>query len=147
MNLGYRRQGYLNNHFSYFISWLQDIYGDDYEVTHYIGSKYPTIPPLIEKYRLSELHDPETQSRITGISTFYLSPRDVKPSDAEVAKHLGLIREGQRLITPSSPLREIGLYGRKEMKAFDEFEAFKIPSPYTWQEETGASRVLDRTSH
>jgi hypothetical protein len=139
---GYRRQGYLNNHFSYFISWLQGIYGEDYEVTHYIGSKYPTIPPLIEKYRLSELHNPETQSRITGISTFYLSPRDVKPSDAEVAKHLGLIREGQRLITPSSPLREIGLYGRKEMKAFDEFDAFKIPSPYTWQEETGASQFL-----
>ncbi len=140
--LGYRRQGYLNNHFSYFISWLQRVYGEDYEVTHYIGSKYPTIPPLIEKYRLSELHDPEAQLKITGISTFYLPPRDVKPSDLEVVRHLGLIREGQRLVTPSTPLREIGLYGPREMKAFDAFDAFTIPSSYQWQEETGASRFL-----
>jgi hypothetical protein len=140
--LGYRRLGYLNSHFSYFISWLQSIYGDDYEVTHYIGSRYPTIPPLIEKHRLSEFHDPERQAKITGISTFYLPPRDVKPSSLDVMKHLGLIREGQRLVTPSSPLREIGSYGRKEMQAFDAFKAFKIPSSYTWQEETGASRFL-----
>jgi Tetrapyrrole (Corrin/Porphyrin) Methylases len=140
--LGYRRHGYLNNHFSYFIGWLQGIYGDDYEVTHYIGSRYPTIAPLIEKLRLSELHDPERQLKITGISTFYLPPRDVRPSDLEVMKHLGLIRKGQRLVTPSSPLREIGLYGPKEMKAFDAFAAFKIPSSYTWQDETGASRFL-----
>ena len=140
--LGYRRQGYLNNHFSYFISWLQSIYGDDYEVTHYIGSRYPTIPPFIEKHCLSEFHDPERQAKVTGISTFYLPPRDVRPSDLKVMKHLGLIREGQRLVTPLSPLREIGSYGRKEMKAFDAFEVFKIPSSYKWQEETGASRFL-----
>jgi hypothetical protein len=140
--LGYRRQGYLNNHFSYFIRWLQGIYGDDYEVTHYIGSRYPTIPPLIEKHRLSEFHDPDCQLKITGISTFYLPPRDVRPSDLEVMKDLGLIRNGQRLITPSSPLREIGSYGPKEMKAFEAFAAFKIPSSYSWQDETGASRFL-----
>ena len=140
--LGYRRQGYLNNNFSYFVSWLQRVYGDDYEVTHYIGSRYPTIPPLIERYRLRELHNPETQLKITGISTFYLAPRDVRPSDRQVMKDLGLIREGQTLVAPSTPLREIGAYGPKEMKAFDAFDAFSIPSSYKWQEETGASRFL-----
>jgi len=140
--LGYRRQGYLNNNFSYFVNWLQQVYGDDYEVTHYVGSRYPTIPPLIEKYRLKDLHNPETQVKITGISTFYLAPRDVRPTDPQVAMDLGLMREGQRLITPSSPLREIGAYGPKEMKAFDAFDSFSIPQSYKWQEETGASKFL-----
>jgi len=140
--LGYRRQGYLNNNFSYFVNWLQRVYGDDYEVTHYVGSRYPTVPPLIEKYRLKDLHDPETQFKITGISTFYLAPRDVRPTDPQVAKDLGLMREGQTLITPLNPLREIGAYGAKEMKAFDAFDSFSIPPSYKWQEETGASKFL-----
>lgn len=138
--LGYRRQGYLNRHLSYLISWLQGIYGPDYEITHYIGSKYPTLPPTIEKYPLSRFHDPRIQKRITGISTFYIPPRDVKPSDPAVLKDLGILRDGERVIEPPSPIREIGAYGPKEMKAFDEFRRFRIPPSYQWQEETGAAR-------
>jgi hypothetical protein len=140
--LGYRRQGYLNTNFSYFISWLQRIYGEDYELVHYIGSRYPTIDPLVEKYRLSELHDPETQTKITGLSTFYIPPRDVVPSNYKVAMDLGVVREGQTIIPPKSPLREIGQYGKKEMKAFDCFADFSIPPSYKWQYETGASNFL-----
>lgn len=140
--LGYRRQGYVNRHLSYLISWLQRIYGAGYEITHYIGSKYPTLAPTIEKYPLSRLHDPQIQKRITGISTFYIPPRDVKPSDPEVLKDLGLLREGERVIEPSSPIREIGVYGPKEMKAFEEFRRFRIPPSYQWQEETGAARFM-----
>jgi hypothetical protein len=140
--LGYRRQGYLNSNFSYFVNWLQGAYGDDYEVTHYIGSRYPTVPPVIEKYRLQDLHNPETQLKITGISTFYLAPRDVRRTDSRVAKDLGLLRAGQTVITPANPLREIGAYGPREMKAFDAFASFSIPASYKWQEETGASKFL-----
>jgi Tetrapyrrole (Corrin/Porphyrin) Methylases len=140
--LGYRHQGYLNNHFSYFIKWLQGIYGDDYEITHYVGSRYPTIPPLIENYKLSELHNPENQKKIAGLSTFYIPPRDVTQSDPEILQYLGLLGPGLKLVKPSSPLREIGAYGPKEMKAFDEFATFRIPSSYTWQAETGASKFL-----
>jgi hypothetical protein len=140
--LGYRRQGFLNRHLSYLISWLQRVYGADYEITHYIGSKYPTLPPVIEKYPLSRLHDPQIQKRITGISTFYIPPRDVKPSDPQVLKDLGLLREGERVIEPSSPIREIGTYGPKEMKAFEEFRRFRVPPSYQWQEETGAARFM-----
>jgi hypothetical protein len=140
--LGYRPQGYLNNNFSYFVNWLQRVYGDDYEVIHYVGSRYPTVPALVEKYRLQDLHNPETQLKITGISTFYLAPRDVKSTDPRVAQDLGLLRAGQTLVTPAKPLREIGAYGPKEMKAFDAFDSFSIPPSYKWQEETGASKFL-----
>lgn len=140
--LGYRRQGYLNTNFSYFISWLQSIYGDDYPVTHYIGSRYPTIDPLVDVYPLSRLHDPEVQTGITGLSTFYIPPRDVVSSDPKTAKDLGILQEGQHIVQPTSPLREIGLYGSKEMKAFDAFEQFSIPASYKWQYETAASNFL-----
>ncbi|MBU6953464.1 SAM-dependent methyltransferase [Hahella sp. HN01] len=140
--MGYRRQGYLNNKFSYFIHWLQSIYGADYEVTHYIGSRYPTIDPLIETYRLSELHDPANQVRITGLSTFYIPPMQVVPTDYQTAVDLGVIEPGQKLMTPRSPLREIDRYGPREMKAFDAFKRFRIPASYKWQDETAASRFL-----
>jgi len=127
--LGYRRQGYLNNNFSYFINWLQEIYDNDYQITHYIGSRYPTIPPLIEIYKLSKLHEPETQLKITGLSTFYIPPKDITKTNEKIVQDLG-------------PLREIGKYQAKEMKAFDAFANFKIPSSYKWQENTPASNFL-----
>ncbi len=140
--LGYRRQGYLNTNFSYFISWLQSIYGEDYSITHYIGSRYPTIDSLIEVYKLSELHNPEIQTKITGLSTFYIPPRDVIPAHYQTAQDLGLVKDGQHLVPPKSPLREIGQYGPKEMKAFDAFASFRIPPSYKWQYETAASDFL-----
>ncbi|WP_135079546.1 SAM-dependent methyltransferase [Terasakiella sp. SH-1] len=140
--LGYRRQGYLNNGFSIFVNWLIDIYGPDYEITHYIGSRYPTIDPMIEVYPLHELHNPEVQEKITGISTFYIAPRDVVATNRDMALQLGVVKKGQELITPKSPLREIGEYGPREMKAFDAFKKFAIPKSYKWQEETAASNFL-----
>jgi Tetrapyrrole (Corrin/Porphyrin) Methylases len=140
--LGYRRQGYLNTNFSYFVSWLQRTYGNDYPITHYIGSRYPTIDPLIEIYKLSELHHPEIQTKITGLSTFYIPPRDVVPTHFVTAKDLGIISDGQRIVPPRSPLREIGQYGSKEKKAFNAFANFRIPASYKWQDETGAADFL-----
>lgn len=140
--LGFRRHGYLNNGFSYFVNWLIKIYGPDYQVTHYIGSRYPTIAPLINIHTLIELYDPDIQDTITGISTFYIPPRDVIETDRQTAIELGLLKEGQNLVTPVSPLREIGLYGKREMAAFDAFSKFSIPKSYRWQSDTPASDFL-----
>lgn len=140
--LGYRRQGYLNANFSYFINWLQEIYGPDFAVTHYIGSRYPTVPPLVETWPLSKLHEPPLQAGITGLSTFYLPPRDVVPTDLRTVTELGLLQPGQQLRPPSSPIREIGLYRAREREAFRAFARFSIPPSYRWQEDTAASDFL-----
>jgi hypothetical protein len=140
--LGYRRHGYLNSGFSYFVNWLIELYGPDYQITHYVGSRYPTIEPLIAVHALKDLHDPEIQATVTGISTFYLPPRDVVPTDRQSAIDLGLLKDGQALVTPKSPLREIGLYGAREMAAFDAFKRFAIPKSYRWQDNTPASDFL-----
>ena len=140
--MGFRRQGYINRNFSILVDYLQRSYGDEYPITHYVASRYPTIPPLIETYRLSELHDPAIQVRITGLSTFYLAPRDATSADPEMVERLGLLKPGQNVRIPTGALREIGSYGSRELKAFDDFATFEVPHEYHWQEETGASNFL-----
>jgi hypothetical protein len=140
--LGYRRQGYLNNHFSYFVSWLEELYGSDYEITHYIGSRYPGTDPLISVHRLAELHDPARQRDITGLSTFYIPPRDAVPMDGPTAVDLGILQAGQPVPPPGSPRRDIASYGKRERAAFAALARFRIPASYHWQDETEAAKFL-----
>ncbi|WP_256077369.1 SAM-dependent methyltransferase [Massilia sp. YIM B04103] len=142
--MGFRRKGYVNSNFSILIDYLQGVYGKDYPVTHYVASRYPTIPPLIETYPLSRLHEPDIQLRVTGISTFYLAPRDAVEADHDMLQRLGLLQPGETVKPAGSPLRDIGRYGPREMKAFKAFKNFRIPRDYRWQEDTGASRFLLR---
>jgi hypothetical protein len=140
--MGFRRKGYINENFSVFIEYLQKYYGDDYPIIHYVASRYPTIDPLIESYPLSELHDPRVQVRVTGVSTFYLPPKDNAEADRDMLYRLGLLKPGQELRVAEGPLREIGKYGSRERKAFRAFRRFQVPKGYQWQEDTGASRFL-----
>ena len=107
--MGYRRKGYINQNFSIFVSYLQKHYGNEYPVTHYVASRYPTIDPVIEHYPLSKLHDPAVQTLVTGISTFYLAPKDVAEPDVEMLRQLGMAQPGQTVRANVRPLREIGL--------------------------------------
>jgi hypothetical protein len=49
-------------------------------VTNYIAARYPGVAPVADTYPLSALHAADAQAKITGISTFYLPPRDQAPS-------------------------------------------------------------------
>jgi hypothetical protein len=140
--MGYRRGGFLNNGLSVLIEYLQSFYGNDYPAVNYIGSRYPGVPPTIDSLPLSRLHDPEVQAKITGISTFYLAPRDVAAADLEMMKRLGLAGPGTILRRQEAPLRTIDEYGDKERIAVAEFARFKVPRGYQWQEDTAAARFL-----
>ncbi|WP_224753822.1 SAM-dependent methyltransferase [Paenibacillus terricola] len=140
--LGYRRSGYLNSGFAVLLDYLEDIYGADHTVIHYIGSRYPGIDPLIGEHTIGSLRDPETQTTVTGISTFYLPPKDAAAADQNMLLKLGLLQPGQTAKSPTGPLREIDRYGAREMKAFDDFERFRVPSSYYWQEDTAAARFI-----
>ncbi len=140
--MGFRRKGYINENFSVFVRYLQQHYGDDYPVTHYIASRFPTVPPTIEVYPLATLHDPVTQAKVTGISTFYLPPRDTGVPDVEMLVKLGLLEPGQTPRPAAGPLREIGRYSTREHRAFKAFRSFKVPPGYHWQDRTAASRFV-----
>lgn len=137
--LGYRRQGYINANFVLLLDYLEELYGADQEVVNYVGSRYPGVAPQIDRQTIASLRDPQVQARVTGISTFYLPPRTVAESDAGMLERLGLIRPGQPLRTPDSPLRVIDRYSARERKAFEDFAKFDVPRTYQWQPESAAA--------
>ncbi|MFA0547690.1 SAM-dependent methyltransferase [Vibrio splendidus] len=140
--LGYRRIGYLNKNFNLLLDYLTEFYGSDYTITNYIASRYPGIPPTIERYKISELYNPELQSKVTGISTFYIAPKDVHPVNVERAIQLGMIQTGDKPRFPDTPLRKIAQYSTKEKRALDELADFKVPNGYKWQDDTLSSRFV-----
>lgn len=140
--LGYRRSGYMNRNFSVLVEYLQNYYGKDYPVTNYIGSRYPGIEPINEVYTLEQLHSPEIQSKVTGISTFYLSPKTAVPVDVAMMERLGMLTDGTVIKPAQQPLRQIDRYSAREMNAFKRFETFKVPRGYHWQEDTAAARFV-----
>ena len=140
--MGFRRNGFLNRNFSTFVDYLQAHYGTSFPAVHYIASRYPTVPPLIERVALDTLHEPAAQARITGLSTFYLAPKDARAADPAIVARLGLLREGERVREPAGPMRAMDIYGARERRAIASFARFEVPEDYHWQEETAASDFL-----
>jgi hypothetical protein len=140
--LGYRRQGFFNRGFSLLLDYLEASHGPDHEVINYTGSRYPGIDPVIVRHTVSSLRDPATQQTVTGISTFYLPPKEAVAADPRLLEELGLMKPGQSPKAPTSAIRQIARYGAREMKAFDDFARFRVPTGYHWQEDTVAARFL-----
>ena len=138
--LGYRRQGYLNSGFSILLDYLEEVYGSGHTVVNYVASRYPGIEPLADTRPLAAFRDPDVQAKVTGISTFYLPPKEAAPADEEMLTRLGLLPPGATVRATTSPLREIDRYGPRELKAFDAFARFRVPAGYHWQEDTAAAR-------
>ena len=138
--LGYRRQGYLNSGFSILLDYLEEVYGAGHTVVNYVASRYPGIEPLADSRPLAAFRDPDAQAKVTGISTFYLPPKEAAPADEEMLTRLGLLPPGATVRATTSPLREIDRYGPRELKAFDAFARFRVPAGYHWQEDTAAAR-------
>jgi len=142
--LGYRRQGYLNSNFSVLLDYLESLYGPEHPVVNYVGSRYPGVDPVIDRLTIASLRDPATQSWVTGISTFYLPPKQAAPADPAMLARLGLLRPGQSTREATEALRVIDRYGPRERRAFRDFETFDVPQSYQWQPDTAAARfVLD----
>ncbi|GAB7037049.1 MULTISPECIES: SAM-dependent methyltransferase [Catenuloplanes] len=140
-DMGYRRKGFHNRNLGVLVEYLQRAYGEDYEVTHYIAARYPTMEPTIAVHRLSELTDPRVHRTVTGISSLYLPPKDGIATDMEMAVRLGLARPGDTPLPPR-PLREIDQHGPRESRAVREFAGFEVPEDYQYQHPTAACDFL-----
>lgn len=139
--MGYRRGGFINNNFAVLIEYLQQFYGSDFEIVHYIASRYPTIPSKIERYKLHQLLDPRIRKSINGLSTFYIPPKEAAQANLDMCVRLGLAKPGQT-IKATGPLREIDKYNFREMKAVQLFENFRVPEQYQYQDDTPVSQFL-----
>lgn len=138
---GYRRKGFINDKFPIFAEYLERFYGADYTVTHYVAARHHTFEPTIAVHKISELLDPRVRATFTGISTFYIAPKDTVPTDGDMARRLGFLKSGQRAGDPPR-LREIALYASRELEAVAEFAHFEVPREYQFQTQTRAAEFL-----
>ncbi|MCA9995308.1 MAG: hypothetical protein KDE56_06170, partial [Anaerolineales bacterium] len=65
---------------------LLRFYGPAHEVTVYEASKYPTLPPLIERLPLAQL----PQATVTRMATLYVPPQEKAAVDWDMVARLGM---------------------------------------------------------
>lgn len=76
-------KGFTNHGFDLFVGALVEAYGPDAEAVHYIAPQYVGIEPLIEKHRIGSLIEEPVRSKISALSTLYIPPAQVAPTDVE----------------------------------------------------------------
>lgn len=139
---GYRRKGFINDKFPILVEYLQEYYGEHYEVTHYIAARHATFEPTIVVHKLSEMLDPRVRATFTGISTFYIAPKDAAQTDAEMAARLGFVTGPRQKLSKLAPKRPIAIYSPRELAAIAQFENFQVPAEYQYQPRTRAGEFL-----
>lgn len=53
-------------------------------------SQFRIFNSTVDRLRIGDLYKPEVQKKITGLTTFYLPPKDLRQNDMAMAKRLGL---------------------------------------------------------
>ncbi|RFB38100.1 SAM-dependent methyltransferase [Brevibacillus sp. VP] len=137
----FRRRGFINKNFNIFIRFLQNVYGEDYSITHYVAASFPTLAPLIQNFTLRELLYPDIQAKVQSMSTFYLAPKDATECNLEIAIQLGMAKpDSKPWMYPTT--KEIDAYGERELQAIRELADFRVPPDYQVQEETRAAEFI-----
>ncbi|MEM6908045.1 MAG: SAM-dependent methyltransferase [Pseudomonadota bacterium] len=135
--------GFENTGYSELAARLIEVYGEDWEVTHYIAPQYVGIDPLIERIRIGALLEPEQRKNISSLSTFYIEPKDGVLTDIEMSSRFGRERNGAS-DRPRQPLRTYDYvrYGPREAKALRFFGNFTAPDHYRLAPQTPEYRFM-----
>lgn len=127
----FRGCDYLIHNFHVMIKHLQEVYGSDYIITHYVGAQYPMCGPLIERISLSEFLEEDTVKKITKISTIYIPPKEARKIDTKMALDLGLIKNVKEAAGfPTEIVHSIADYSQQEIKAIQDLEQWTVPKTY-----------------
>jgi hypothetical protein len=126
-DMGFRFRGFPNTRFPVLVNYLDDWYGPDHPVIHYIASQFSLSQALTERLTVGRLSDPDIAASITGISTLYLPPKEARQNDPEMASRLGLrvqttTPQGSRPFLSGQP------YGERERRAIAALDEH-TPSP------------------
>jgi hypothetical protein len=124
---GYNRSGYANRGLGMLVDVLEQVYGIDYEIVHYVGAQYVSARPLIERLPIGSLRAPGTARKLSTLSTFYLPPLDLAETDAERAMALGLPLPRT---APSAPRGDLTRYGPGEIDTLRRFADLSFASGY-----------------
>jgi len=126
---GFEPNGFGNRGYDLLINVLEDVYGPQWEVTHYVSPQYVGIAPMIDRHSVASLREPSVRSRISSLSTFYIEPSEAASTDAARSILLGLSKPGQP-VHPPQRLYENTAYGEHELAAVKTFDDFSPPTDY-----------------
>jgi Tetrapyrrole (Corrin/Porphyrin) Methylases len=124
---GFNFSGFKNAKLAILIDYLKDAYGEEHEIYSYVAAQYPSARPQIDHLALSQFSDPNVARRVTGISTFYIPPKELRPVDREKARDLGFNPGPARAVGPYAPFSRP--YEQRELDYIAEL-ARHVPSPH-----------------
>jgi hypothetical protein len=121
--------GFENRGFDMLVDELEQVYGREWDIVHYIAPLYAGVEPLIERYSIGSLKQAEIRSRVTSDSTFYIPPMAAVAVDQTRAIALGFAQPDD---PPPIPERDYDLakYDAGELAAIGRFASFRPPAHY-----------------
>ncbi|KAG6330821.1 hypothetical protein ID866_8267 [Astraeus odoratus] len=78
-----------NAQFHHLVDRLEEDFGPDHKVMHYIGAVLPQSATVMEEYTIADLRKEEVVKQFNPVSTFYVPPRDVTSFDKATPQKLG----------------------------------------------------------
>ena len=118
--------GYKNDGFGLLVDELVRVYGEDWQVVHYIAPTYQGVEATIERFRIGDLKDNNVRSRIMPISTFYIEPKLYSATNEAMALALGLISTEQAVPPPRRSYENLN-YGPWEIAALMQIRDVETP--------------------
>lgn len=64
--MGFNFTGFKDTKFPLLVKKLQEIYGEDHQLTHYIAPQFSIVDPRIDRWTIRQLWDPAVQKKING---------------------------------------------------------------------------------
>jgi len=132
--------GFDNNKLDVLVDRLEQEYGADHPVVHYIAAVLPSEDPVIDKLTISQLRDPLIAKRVCGISTFYIPPKEIKDTSMNAVNRLKLDVSGQAQSHfrnfppnkwgPAGSIANVAPYGPKEQAVIAQLNNHTVPENF-----------------
>lgn len=129
-DMGFNFTGFKDTKFPMLVKKLEEIYGEDHQLTHYIAPQFSIVDPRIDRFTIRELWDPKVQKKINGISTFYIPPKTLKKANAVIAAQLGLRLTSKESKPLAGPFHQGSPYSTRDLKAIEDLKTHKLPQGY-----------------
>jgi hypothetical protein len=137
---GFSASGFENRGYDVLVDALEEAYGADWEVTHYIAPQYVGVEPLIERHPIATLRDPEVRKTLSALSTFYIEPRQAVATDR--GRSLALGSHPEQPLPPPSCAPDVTRYGPAEIAALRSFGDFAVSPRYRLPQMTPAANFM-----
>ena len=138
---GYDPHGFENRGFDLLIDALEEVYGPDWTITHYLAPQYVGIQPMIDRHTIACMRKPAIRSRVNSLSTFYIEPCEATATDPERSISLGLSQPGQSVHPPERLYQKFD-YGGLELAAVRGFDEFVPSAQYSMPQPTPGIRFM-----